>query len=113
MTWVWDQTWRLETSGDRLGNYCVLCPHIVDQYRASTYRYQSYWLKTFELNLNNQLRYKPEIEKNVTEYTFVGGGVKWHRQLFATVSLWRPRFDPRPCCMGFVVDKVTPRQVYL
>ena len=39
--------------------------------------------------------------------------VPWRMWLVDGLSPWRPRFDPRPVHVGFVVDKVTLGQVFL
>jgi len=39
--------------------------------------------------------------------------VLWLRQLFASLLPWRPRFDPGPVSVGFVVDKMLLGQVFL
>ena len=39
--------------------------------------------------------------------------VPWVRQLFAGFQLWRSGIDPRPLHLGFVVDEVALRWVYV
>jgi hypothetical protein len=41
------------------------------------------------------------------------GTVPWLRQLGASLSLFRPRFNARPNHVRYVVDKVEVRYVYL
>jgi hypothetical protein len=42
------------------------------------------------------------------ELTFIRWeAMPWFRQLAVSLSLWKPRFDPRPVYVGFVVNKVT------
>jgi len=39
--------------------------------------------------------------------------VPWLRQLFASLSPWRPGFNPRSVQVGFLVERVTLGQVFV
>jgi hypothetical protein len=49
-----------------------------------------------------------DYNRNLVEWTVSG-----IRQLDASLSTWRPRFDPRPVYVGFLVERVAPWQVHL
>ena len=52
--------------------------------------------------------HKPLLSATVIYQT-----VPWLRQLFASLSPWRPGFNPRSVQVGFLVERVTLGQVFV